>query len=94
MEVELKNKGHWTDVTLPPVMEKVIKVALVYLDSDAYQPHDTSIRSKLRKTKLKKKSIEDSDDETSELNSESDGSDEENYLDDEVSESDLEEWRQ
>src|SRR5260370_31996208 len=49
LEAELKTKSYWKDITSPPSMEKVIKMALIHLNCDAYQPCDVSLQSKLSK---------------------------------------------
>ena len=40
MQVELKIRGHWVDIMLPPAMDKVIKVGLAYLDCAMYHPKE------------------------------------------------------
>ena len=72
LEVELKNKNFWKDITVPPPMDRVVEVALVYLNREAYQPRDISLRSRLAKRKTKKKVIDDSEEESSEGSSEED----------------------
>src|SRR5260370_40988223 len=56
LEAKLKTKSYWKDITSPPSIDKVIKVALIHLNHDAYQPHDVSLQSKLSKGQKKKSS--------------------------------------
>src|SRR5260370_19491984 len=63
LEVELKSKTYWKNVMEPLPMNKVIEVALKYLDSKAYHPQDDSLRSKLKSQK-KKRSVSEVEEST------------------------------
>ncbi len=38
LENELRAKDFWTDLTLPPSMDRVIEIATKQLNQDTYQP--------------------------------------------------------
>ena len=73
MEVKLRSKNLWTDLTSPLPMKEVIKVATKHLDRAAYHLRDVSLKGRLAREKRRRsKHVADSDDESSEgLESES-----------------------
>ncbi len=40
LEMELRTRDYWTDLTLPPPMGRVIEVAVKFLNRAMYQPRD------------------------------------------------------
>src|SRR5258705_11943240 len=68
LENELRARDYWTDLTLPPPIERVIEVAVKFLNRAIYQPRNVSSRSKWSKGKKKRRdsSQSESDSESSE----------------------------
>src|SRR5258708_12480569 len=67
LENELRVRDYWTDLTLPLPADKVIEVAVKFLDHAIYQPRDVS--SRLKWVMKKKKKRDRSEEHTSELQS-------------------------
>src|SRR5260221_10614974 len=65
LENELRVRDYWTDLTSPLPADKVIEVAVKFLDRVIYQPRDVSSRSKWVMKKKKKRDSSDSDSESS-----------------------------
>ncbi len=66
LENELRVRDFWTDLTLPPPAERVIEVAVKFLDHAIYQPRGVSSRGKWLKSKKKRKDSSESELELSE----------------------------
>src|SRR5258708_1091296 len=64
LENELRVRDYWTDLTLPLPADKVIEVAVKFLDHAIYQPRDVSSRLKWVMKKKKKRDSSDSDSES------------------------------
>ena len=66
LENELRARDYWTDLTSPPPADRVIEVAVKFLDRAIYQPRDVSSRSKwIMKKKKKRSDSSDSESESS-----------------------------
>src|SRR6266436_4350312 len=65
LENELRSKDFWVDLTLPPSMNRVIEVATKFLNQDVYQPRGYSLHSRSIRGRKKKRSLVDSDEESS-----------------------------
>ncbi len=53
LENELRMRDYWMDLMLPPPMDRVIEVAVKFLNRAMYQPRDVSPRSKWLKSRKK-----------------------------------------
>ena len=88
LENELRTKGLWVDLTLPPPMNRVIEVATKFLDRDAYLPRHIGKRAKSARDRKRRKNLVVSDEESSE---DEDGSESSSSSAEEDSSSDEEE---
>src|SRR5258705_10747449 len=55
--MELRWRGYWTDLRVPPPMARVIEVAVKFLNQAMYQPRDVSLRSKWVRGKKRRDSL-------------------------------------
>ena len=55
LEMELRTRDYWTDLTLPPPMGRVIEVAVKFLNRAMYQPRDVDSQSKWMRSRRKKR---------------------------------------
>ena len=65
LENELRARDYWTDLTLPPPMDRVAEVAEKFLDQAIYHPRDVSSRVKWKSSKKKKRDSSLSESESS-----------------------------
>src|SRR5258708_6054415 len=65
LENELRVRDYWTDLTLPPPIDRVTEVAVKFLNRAIYQPRDVSLRSKWTRSKKKRKDSSSSESESS-----------------------------
>jgi len=61
----LRARDYWTDLTLPPPIDRVTEVAVKFLNRAIYQPRDVSLRSKWTRSKKKRKDSSSSESESS-----------------------------
>src|SRR5258708_23735357 len=57
LEMELRSREYWMDLTLPPPMARVIEVAVKFLNRAMYQPRDVSSQSKWVRGKKRRDSL-------------------------------------
>ena len=65
LENELRARDYWTDLTLPPPIDRVTEVAVKFLNRAIYQPRDVSLHSKWTRSKKKRKDSLSSESESS-----------------------------
>src|SRR5258708_19200802 len=65
LENKVRERDYWTDLMSLPPADRVIEVAVKFLDCVIYQPRDVSARSKWVMKKKKKRDSSDSDSESS-----------------------------
>ncbi len=65
LENELRARDYWTDLTLPPPIEKVMEVAEKFLNHAIYQPRNVSSQMKWEKGRKKKRDVADTESESS-----------------------------
>ncbi len=85
LENELRARDYWMDLMLLLPADRVIEVAVKFLDCTIYQPRDVSLRLKWVMKKKKKRDSSDSDSESSDngVSDSSESSVEEESLSDE-----------